>query len=1070
MHKVFNYFTFVTLLSLSLMTKAENTERWHWHDQIFKNYSVEQGLPHGAISAICEDKIGFIWLATAQGLVRFDGTNFKNVPTIVDDIEFSIKGMVADAQGMIWMSTSQGLIRFNPNSRVFKSFSLLPNQIFAVGTLSIEKNKNSSLIWVASEQGVFKFNTKIFSTEMYLEKQFLAKPNLRVFSILNAINNTVWLGTSHGLYYKKTSEDKFSSFDLSAYLPENLRISALLQTSDNSILVATPRNGLLKIDTKLQVTKPTIPHFTQEWIYSLAEVSSGVVWLGSYGKGVIQLDLAKKNTQRMRHSRLLDSSLANDDIWQIYRANNGLVWLATNKGLSLYNPKQSAIKTLFGDTGRHKGLSDVNVNSLAEDNQGNIWLGLRAKGVDIINPKSGLIKHIGVDPKKPNSSLPGGAIETLTVQPSGNSFIGSNWGIYQYWQSKLQRLDTGKRNSNTYTGALYVDSNYLWAGGTDGLWRFIVDQNQLTNAKQISTTNNKFTDNRITVIDKTPNNEILIGTWNGLNWINEKGHITYQLPQKNQSISSFTKGFISSFFYDKNDRLWVATEGAGIYVAQEKKHPVNFTQIGKKQGLSSNIVRAMQPDKQDRVWVSSIAGIDVIDINNYEVTPLSAQDGALLPPYFRQAVIQTSKNEILFGGSGGVTVIEPSHWQVDNNFSPLVIVNSTIGGHEYATPLLAQDKAHPRLVSASKNRINIEFTTLDFINSKSIKYRYRLLGLSDQWNITDAEHSVAAYTTLPPGEYQLEIQNSNLSGHWNVKSQVLHFQVLPYWYQTTIAKLFFVMLALLLIMLFIRFRISRLHKRQCFLEEQVRLRTLTLEQTSKALEEKSEELLRVSVTDPLTGINNRRFLDHNMSTEMALANRRYHELASDKGSIKGADLIFFLIDIDHFKKVNDQYGHQAGDLVLIEITNRLKKIARESDYLVRWGGEEFLFIVRETSRELAAKFAVRICQQVKQKPFVINKSTEISLTCSVGFVPFPFCCHNPSETSWLDCIDIADKALYTAKYSGRDAWVGTTLKQSLSAKTTAIDVSNLPIRIINLESNLEQLKVNATWQKTQKRC
>ena len=1067
MDKFLNYLTLIALLSFSLITKAENKERWHWHDQIFKNYSVEQGLPHGAISAICEDNIGFIWLVTTQGLVRFDGTNFKNVPTIINNIEFTIKGMVADSQGMIWMSTSQGLIRFNPNSRVFKLFNLLPNQIFAVGTISIEKNENSSVIWVASEQGVFKFNTATFSTEMFLEKQFLAKPNLRIFSILNAKNNTVWLGTSHGLYYKKTSEDIFSLFDLSAFLPENPRISALLQTSDNSILVATPRNGLLKINTKLQITQPTIPHFTQEWIYSLAEVSPEVVWLGSYGKGVIQLDLAKENAQRMQHSRLLDSSLANDEIWQIYRANNGLVWLATNKGLSLYNPKQSAIKTLFGDAGRHKGLSDVNINSLAEDNQGNIWLGLRAKGVDIINPKTGLIKHIGVDPKKPNNSLPGGAVETLIVQSSGNSFIGSDWGIYQYWQSKLQRLDTGERKNNTYTGALYTDKNYLWAGGTDGLWRFIVDKNQLTNAKQINTATNKFTDHRITVIDKALNDELLIGTWGGLNWIDENGNITYQLPQANPSTSSFDKSFISSFFYDENDRLWVATEGAGIYVAQEKNHPVHFTQIGKNQGLSSNIVRAMQTDKHGRVWVSSTAGIDVIDIDSYEVTSLSAQDGALLPPYYRQAAIQTTEDEILFGGSGGVTIIEPGHWQINNDFSPLVIINSTIGGHKYTNPLLAQDKKHPQLVPASKNRFNVEFTTLDFINSKSIKYRYRLLGLSSQWNITDAEHRVAAYTTLPPGEYQLEIQNSNRLGHWNVKSHILNFQVLPYWYQTIISKSIFILLAIVLIMLFIRFRTLRLNKRQLFLEEQVRLRTLTLEQTTKALEEKSEALAKASVTDPLTGLNNRRFLDQNMSTEVALANRRYHNLAPDKQSIKGADLIFFLIDIDHFKKVNDQYGHQAGDLVLIEITNRLKKIARDSDYLVRWGGEEFLFVVRETSRELAAKLAHRICQQVKQKPFVINKNTKLSLTCSIGFVPFPFCCHNPSETSWLDCIDIADKALYTAKNAGRDAWVGTTLKQSLSEKTAAIDVFNLPISIVNLESNLEQLQVNTTWQKTQ---
>lgn len=1064
MHKPLNLYLFIALL-FSLLVKAEASTRWHWHDQIFKNYSVEQGLPHGAISAICEDKLGFIWLLTTQGLVRFDGTNFKNVPTIVNGQEFSINSMTADTHGMIWMSSSKGLVRFDPNERAFTLFTVLPNKILNMGKIAIEESDNATLIWGATDQGIFKFNSATLTTEIFLEQQFVTTPDLRVFSILHANNNAVWLGTSHGLYYKNINEAVFSAFDLSTYLSKNHRISALLQTSDQSILVATPRNGLLKIDSKLNLTQPKIPNFSQEWIYSLAEISPGLVWLGSYGKGVIQLATANKNSQRIRHNRLLDTSLANDDIWQIYQANNGLVWLASNKGLSLYNPKQSAIKTLYGDTGREHGLSDININSLAEDNQGQVWLGLREKGVDVVNPTTGLVKHFAVDPTKPDNFLPGGAIEAIKVDASGKSLMGSSWGIYQYWQAKLQRLDTGERNSNTFTGALYLADDYLWAGGTDGLWRFTFEQNRVTKTKKINTANNKFTDHRITAIGKTPSNELLIGTWNGLNWINENGDVTYQFPQENQLSSAFEAGFISSFFYDQNDRLWVATEGAGIYVAQEKHHPVNFTHIGTKQGLSSNIVRAMQADKYGRVWVSSIAGIDVIDIASFAVTALPTQDGALLPPYYRQAAIQTSEDEILFGGSGGVTIIEPKHWQLDHRFSMPVIINSNIGGIEYSNPLLGQNKAKPLLVPADQNRINIEFNTLDFINSKAIQYRYRLLGLSEEWNITDAEHGVAAYTTLPPGKYRLEIQNTNRLGQWSLKSTILHLQVLPFWYQTIIAKYLFTLLAMALILLFIRLRTARLNKRQLYLEEQVRLRTLTLEKTTKALEEKSAALAKASVTDPLTGINNRRFLDRNMPTEIPLTHRRYHGLAEDKLSIAGADLIFFLIDIDHFKKVNDQYGHQAGDLVLIEFTHRLKQLARESDYLVRWGGEEFLFVVRATSRELAAKLAQRICEQVEQEPFVINKNTELTLTCSVGFVPFPFCGHNPAAMTWLECIDIADKALYTAKYAGRNAWVGVTLKPTLSVKNSVIDPLNLSLNIVDLASSLAQQDVNSTWQK-----
>jgi len=1064
MSKISIYFIFLIILLLSTMANATNIkERWHWHDKVFKNYGVNQGLPQGIISAICEDEIGFIWLVTREGLVRFDGTNFKHVPTIIKGVEFTITSMITDNEGMIWMSTNKGLIRFNPISRLFKLIDIRSEPTLSLGTLSIIDRVDTSFLWIASDERVLRLNTKTLSTEVFFENQFISTPNLRIFSILNTENNITWLGTSHGLFYKKDNENSFTMFDLSNYLPDNSRISALLQTSDKHIIVATPRSGILRINTKLQVSKPIIPDFSQEWIYSLEEISPGVLWLGTYGAGVIELDFENQNSERIKHNRLLYSSLVYDEIWKIYRSKNGLVWLATDNGLSIYNPNQKGIKTLFGNAGRDKDLSDTNVKSLAEDSEGNIWLGLQSKGVDIVNPLSGLLKNIGVNEKEPTTSLPGGAIETLKLQSSGRSFIGSNWGIYQHWQSRFQRLKTDKRNTDTYTGALLVDSNYLWAGGTDGLWRFTLAADQLTSAKHISTIDNKFTSERITVIGETPGNELLIGTWSGLNWINKEGNITYQLSK---STSLLSESFISSFFYDKNDRLWVGTEGAGIFIAQDKNHPSKFTQINKKQGLSSNVIRAMQQDNQGRVWVSGLAGIDVIDIDSFEVTPSSTQAGVLVSPYFRQAAIQTTSGDILFGGSGGLTIIKPKLWQTDDHFSPLVLIKSTIGGQEYTNPLLKQSIKSPLIVSANKNKISVEFTTLDFINSKSIKYRYRLLGLNNDWNIIDSKHSVAAYTTLPPGKYQLEIQNSNRFGQWNSKSHVLYLQVLPYWYQTFVAKAIFILLTLAIIVMAIRFRTNRLNKRKLALEEQVRLRTLSLHETTKALEKKSEELIQLSVTDPLTGINNRLFLEHNMPTEIAMTSRKYHDLAPDNYSIKDADLIFFLIDIDHFKKVNDLYGHHAGDLVLIEFTERLKSLARESDYLVRWGGEEFVFVVRETSRELAAQLAHRICQQVKQKPFIINEDTKLSLTCSIGFVPFPFCCHNPNVTTWLNCIDIADKALYTAKHAGRNSWVGTTLKKDYSVKNMTIDVFNLPINIVNLESNLEQFKINETWKQT----
>jgi len=172
-----------------------------------------------------------------------------------------------------------------------------------------------------------------------------------------------------------------------------------------------------------------------------------------------------------------------------------------------------------------------------------------------------------------------------------------------------------------------------------------------------------------------------------------------------------------------------------------------------------------------------------------------------------------------------------------------------------------------------------------------------------------------------------------------------------------------------------------------------------------------------------------------------------------------------MIDIDHFKRINDEYGHKAGDAVLVEVTKRLRQVARESDFLVRWGGEEFLLVVRETSLSLAKVLAYRLCQQLKDQPFKTSDNNEISISCSIGFSPYPFYSGQPEEFSWLECIDIADKALYTAKNSGRDAWVGVIPNESASDDISHNHAMDITQGKFSLESNLKKSIVESNWRK-----
>lgn len=1021
---------------------ALSPERWNWHDRVFKNFTVNEGLPNGAIITIAEDSIGFVWLWSSNGLFRYDGHHFEHITSPV--LKSSSVNVIAKGNhGQIWLGTNKGLIELNPQTRHFKFHSLQPNQSIAITDIATSKDKDSPFIWLSTSQGALKFNTNDASITPYFLETYATAKSWRTFSIAATENDSVWLATNQGLYLKQANTTHFSLFDLSSKLASASRISALLLDSSGNMWVGTPKDGVLVITPDLQVSQPQIPNFANEWIYSLSEISPGRVWLGSYGRGIIEMNIDGSRAARIENDRLNPRSLTSNEIWHIFAAKSGLVWVGTSRGLSRFDATQGAVKSVFGDTSRANGISDININAVLEDNAGKIWLGLRKKGIDIIEPTSGKVKHFANDTSSPKTVLPVGAIESLTVNSAGDIFIGSNWGTYQYANGELTRYEMTGRPENAYSGILKVTDDVLWAGGTDGLWQ--LDSGIDKGAKALNVSQN-FTDIRSTAVLALSKNELIVGTWQGPNWINSQGELSYQLSDKDTLSNLLSNSFVSDILYDKQGRLWISTEGNGIFVGEPSKQPKKFIHLSKKQGLASNVIRSMQFDDNGQIWAAGSAGIDVINLQSLEIQSLQAQDGVLFTPYYRQSSIKTSHGELLFGGSNGLTIVDPKLWQQQSTFYPLAITRIHNGSITSFNPNHGSEQTAPILVSAENNELSVEFSSLDF-SSTSIKYRYRLKGLSQQWHYRNAQNRVAAFTTLPPGNYQLEIQNTNRLGQWNPTTHLMHVQVLPYWYQTLWAKFALLVFTTILVLLIVKIRTARLQKRQDYLEQEVKKRTLSLQKVT-------DELATISMTDPLTGMNNRRYLDNVMPKDIANVMVRYKTSSAQK-RINNADLIFILIDLDYFKHINDKFGHHGGDKVLIEITHRIRLVSRESDHLIRWGGEEFLLILRESSIERAKEIAERLRQEIKATPVTISNNQHVQITCSIGLCPFPLIAKQPERFDWLACVNLADKALYSAKESGRDAWISVKEDTHNINHEVPRTLESLNSKYLKIESSLD---------------
>lgn len=226
-------------------------------------------------------------------------------------------------------------------------------------------------------------------------------------------------------------------------------------------------------------------------------------------------------------------------------------------------------------------------------------------------------------------------------------------------------------------------------------------------------------------------------------------------------------------------------------------------------------------------------------------------------------------------------------------------------------------------------------------------------------------------------------------------------------------------LSLVALVAFLLYRRTVMSRTRRNLERQVQERTAELS-------EANHRLKALSLTDTLTGLPNRRYFFQAVEGDVALCVRAYRAALREGARPESADLVFYVLDLDDFKSVNDEYGHAVGDKVLQQVASALRETSRASDTVVRWGGEEFLIMSRQVDRAGAAAFAERIRQAIRRHMFAAGDGRMLHRTCSVGFAAYPFVPDDPEAVHWDTVLGIADQAAYAAKRGGRDAWVGLT--------------------------------------------
>jgi diguanylate cyclase (GGDEF)-like protein len=487
---------------------------------------------------------------------------------------------------------------------------------------------------------------------------------------------------------------------------------------------------------------------------------------------------------------------------------------------------------------------------------------------------------------------------------------------------------------------------------------------------------------------------------------------------------------VTGLLWDAAGRLWLDTAVAGLHrlLAWDGRQ-ARFDRIGERLGaLGRPFGVNLMADAQGRIWTH----LHVYDPAADRLDALTAADGQHLGTGWFHSHAALADGRLLFGGARGLLVVEPARHAPPRDWPPLVLSELRVDDQPLrATPATL-------VLRPGQSRFSAEFAALEYGEPGRIRYAWRLGGLDEGWVEAGADHRAATFAYLPPGRYTLEARASNRAGQWGDAVLALPVEVQPKWWQRDAVRGSALLLLALAAAALLQWRTAALRHRKAALEALVHERTAALEATTQELQRETDAAREASLTDPLTGLRNRRHLLQHIDGDVAATLRRFDE-ATRHGlpPPEDADLLFFIVDVDHFKRVNDLHGHAAGDAVLRQFRSRLAAVFRDADHLVRWGGEEFLVVARGAQRAHAEALAERARCAVADTPFQLDDGRALRCSCSIGFAALPLSPAHPRALGWEDTVSLADAALYRVKDARRDGWAGVVDAGPLDAAALA---------------------------------
>ncbi len=800
----------------------------------------QNGMPHNVVYRIAQDRQGFLWFATMDGLARWDGYSmrvWRHDPDNPAGLSSSdIRCLLIDSDDILWIGTQAGGVnRFDPRTETFTRFRHRPNDSTTLDgdeVGEIYEDKTHSL-WILASGTLHLFDRKTYKIlQRYRSREAAANPKQQGFTPLSTpLTNTLENALHHALIdengevyvsgkllptkEKLTVTQQWGRLNRVIGTITPLFADTLLNNgsfrhipfrlNDSVMFVGSQNSGLVSYNTHTnKIIRRYLPNKSDSshWLASAYCVDmkrdrKGRIWLSTLGGGVSIYHPETDDFTTFLHDRTNPSSIAFNTISCIYEDRSGILWFGTPAGASYYDPKADKFTPYTAEfpdmeRGRHKAgkplLNSTRIMFRMQPTRANanaLWICATSDaGLTHFDTRTETFTRFRNTPTAPKT-LPNNNVYYASERQDGTLWLGLRHGGYVRFDPHTGKCKEKYLPEHAIM-PVFEDSlsfpgkKFLWTGDLgSGMYRMDMATKELKNYAYSTANPRSFIGRAVFEITRDKHGRLWLGSMNGLSLYHPATDDFTNFVNDPANARSISCNYVECVVEDSKGRVWIGTED-GLNLFDEQKQ--DFTRFGMKDGLPSAVVLGILEDARGNLWLSTNHGLSCFNPEKKTFHNYDESDGLHGNTFNSHAYCRTSDGRFWFGGVGGFSAFHPDSLR-DNDIKPEVVLTE-FRKFNKPTPLdTAIGYKHTLELNFTDNFITIAYAALNFTHPEKNRYKYKLEGFDRDW-IDAGTKREANYTNLDGGEYVFHVIASNNDGIWNMEGARLHIIVTPPFWKT----------------------------------------------------------------------------------------------------------------------------------------------------------------------------------------------------------------------------------------------------------------------------------------------